>query len=74
MMLIPGFPAGVSVCSLWGQVLKAADLGCQEGSKMKITKGRWFRRIQIFKHTSISPKQLFVRFLVIYSKVYVWVE
>lgn len=41
---------------------------------MKITKVSSFGRIQIFKHTSISTKQLFVRFLVIYSKVYVWVE
>lgn len=73
-MLIPGFPAGVSVCSLWGRLLREVDLGCQEGSKTKITKGLQFGKIQISKHTSISPKQLFVRFLVIYSKVYVWVE
>lgn len=36
MMLIPGFPA-VTICSLWGQLLREADPGCQEGSK-KITK------------------------------------
>lgn len=39
MMLIPGFPVRVSVCSLWGQLLRKADPGCQEGSETKITKG-----------------------------------
>lgn len=73
-MLIPGFPAGVSVCSLWGQLLREADLPCQEGSKIEITEADDLEEFRFFKHTSISPKQLFVRFLVIYSKVYVWVE
>lgn len=48
MMLIPGFPAGLSVCSLWGQLLREADLRCQEDFKIEITRGRWFGRIQIF--------------------------
>lgn len=38
-MLIPGFPVRVLVCSLWGQLLRKADPGCQEGSETKITKG-----------------------------------
>lgn len=41
---------------------------------MKITKAYSLEEFRFFKHTSISPKQLFVRLLVIYSKVYVWRE
>lgn len=73
-MLIPGFPAGVSARSLWGRLLREAEPSCQEGSKAKITKAYRLEEFRFFKHTSISPKQLFVRFSVIYRKVYVWVE
>lgn len=73
-MLIPGFPAGVSVCSLQGRLLREADLGCQEGSKMKITKAYSLEEFGFLNTLPFPPKQLFVRSLVIYSEVYVWGE
>lgn len=48
MMLIPGFPAGASVCSLWGQLLREADLCCQEGSKIKITEADGLEEFRFF--------------------------
>lgn len=39
MMLIPGVSGPeFLVCSLWGQLLRKADPGCQEGSETKITR------------------------------------
>lgn len=55
MMLIPGFPARVSVCSLWGQLLREADLGCQEGSKMKITKAYSLEEFRVLNTLPFPP-------------------
>lgn len=55
MMLIPGFPAGVSVRSLWGQLLREVDLGCQEGSKTKITKSYSLEEFRFLNTLPFSP-------------------
>lgn len=54
MMLIPGFPARVSVCSLWGQLLREADVSCQESSKTQITKAESWEEFR-FLNTAPFP-------------------
>ena len=65
-MLIPGFPAGLSVCSLWGRLLREAELCCQEGCETKITKAysleefRFLNTLPFPPNSYLLGSQLFI--------------
>lgn len=74
MMLIPGFPAIVSVCWLRGQHLRATDPCCQEDIQTGTAQAYSIEEFEFLNTLSFPPNNCFVRSLVIYRKVYAWLE